>query len=70
MEKKEIKIGETFQCGVLTLKCIEGGRSCRGCLFFEDRNYECSEAITNILGECTATDRRDCKNAIFVKVKQ
>lgn len=39
MAKAECKVGETFQFGLKTLKCVEG-TSCKRCMFDSDMRME------------------------------
>lgn len=66
MAKKEFKIREVFQCGLVKLKCekykINGkGISCNDCYF----GWECKD----VAGECSAGSREDKTDVIFVKVE-
>lgn len=67
MAKKEFKVGEVFQCGLVKLKCVkqEEGLDCVGC-FFEDC---CMFALGKIFGECSSREREDKTDIIFVKVE-
>lgn len=71
MPKKEFKVGEVFQCGLLNLKCVEykGGAAdrCDECVF--DDNGECIDRFDNIVGKCSHLNREDKTNVIFVKVE-
>lgn len=61
MEKKEFKVGEVFQCGLIKLKCVKGGITCNKCYF----NGIC---IHEIVGPCHSEGRKDKTSVIFVKV--
>lgn len=69
MPNKEFKVGETFQCGLIKLRCEESqiiGSCCEGCFF----NFRCFKEITrNIAGPCARTHRKDKTGVIFVKVE-
>lgn len=66
MKKKEFKIGETFQCGLVKLKCIEAYDStCKGCYFEDIFETQCQSFI----GNCGMIDRDDKKDVIFKLVK-
>lgn len=71
MAKKEFEVGETFQCGIVKLKCIiepiNRSERCDGCFF--DDNGDCIDRFNNIVGECSHTNRKDKTNVIFVKVE-
>ena len=69
MAKKEFKIGETFQCGLVKLR-VETPESglCKGC-FFGSRSYDCG-SIINLTGSCYFDEREDNTNVIFVKVEE
>lgn len=66
MSKKEFKVGEVFQCGLVKLKCIKYCgiiQKCDACFF----GYtECSHKI---LGSCSKINREDKTDVIFVKVE-
>lgn len=68
MEKKQFNIGETFQCGLLKLKCIEN----------DSKNYRCDSCFFTTLGRCLGKEivghcvdsfRNDKTDVIFVKVE-
>lgn len=63
MAKKEFKIGETFQCGLVKLKVEKSGRKCDGCYFLGG----CKRRIT---GACSAESREDNTDVIFVEVEE
>lgn len=65
MAKKEFKIGETFQCGLIKLKVVESDVFCDDCYF---RETGCIN-LKNILGLCSL-DREDKTNVIFVEVEE
>lgn len=68
MKRKEFKVGEIFQCGLVKLKC-EGGRygACVNCYFrYKD---DCS-AVFDLVGSCYASEREDNADVIFVKVEE
>lgn len=69
MAEKEFKIGQTFQCGLVKLKCIEN-KTCNGCYL----EYICesisSIRIRHIVGACSCSSRSDNKSVIFVKVEE
>ena len=67
MAKKEFKIGEEFQCGLVKLICDEGG-DCSKC-FFDGVNY-CCTVVSDIVGPCDSRDREDKTSVVFVKVKE
>lgn len=62
MKKKEFKVGEVFQCGLIKLKCIESGSNCNNCYFGEMCKLE-------VVGNCSDANREDKTNVIFVKVE-
>lgn len=68
MKKKEFKIGEVFQCGLVKLKCVkqEEELECNGC-FFEDY---CTFDLGNVFGECASREREDKTDVIFAKVEE
>ena len=55
MEKKEFKVGEVFDAGLVRLKCVEGD-TCDRCI--------CTDMI---IGPCEHIDRQDNKDVIFIK---
>lgn len=59
MKRKEFKVGEIFQFGLIKLKAVESNGYCAGC-FLEDlcaRSHRCEEVVGN------------CNYIIFVKVE-
>lgn len=67
MPKKEYKIGEEFQCGLVRLKCVSG-LSCESC-YFKGIDY-CCTVIYDMVGGCDSSEREDKTNVAFVKVEQ
>lgn len=70
MAKKEFKVGEVFQCGLIKLK-VEKVRSiagcCDGCFF----HFCClKETVRTIAGPCARTHREDKTDVVFVKVEE
>lgn len=72
MSKKEFKVGEVFQCGLIKLKCVErkfGASRCNGC-FFDEKDFICvCKNVKDITGECGGK-REDETDVIFVKVEE
>lgn len=68
MPKTEFKIGETFQCGLVKLKCEIKRDSCCGGCFFNSPMYEC-ENNEYFIGSCLSKRRNDNTDVIFVKVE-
>ena len=66
MEKTEYKVGEEFQVGFKTLKCVEG-EGCGGC-FLRERFLDCC-ILEEFIGPCISYSREDGKDVIFVEVK-
>lgn len=66
MEKTEYKVGEEFQVGFKTLKCVEG-EGCEGC-FLRERFLDCC-ILKEFIGPCISYSREDGKDVIFVEVK-
>lgn len=57
MEKKEFKVGEVFDAGLVRLKCVEPtapDAGCKGCIF----NYFTCGAVDVIAGPCSHAERR------------
>lgn len=71
MPKKEFKVGETFQCGLIKLKVEIGDRFrlCKGCYCGETAYNECG-VLKEIVGECMSESRKDKTDVIFVKVEE
>lgn len=65
MAKKELKIGETFQFGTMTLRCVKATDECSGCIF--DMPDKCDKHHMAI-GACLGDSRTDKTSVIFVKV--
>lgn len=70
MSKKEFKVGEVFQCGLIKLKVEIGDRFylCKGC-YCGETTHEC-EVFKVIVGECMSESREDKADVIFVKVEE
>ena len=66
MGKKEFKIGEEFQFGLIKLKCIKSNGSCLGCFFNKPFHTECA---VETVGHCFNVHRTDRKNVIFIDAK-
>lgn len=67
MPKTEFKIGETFQCGLVKLKCVGNIEGCRECYF--DQEEPCF-AHVSLVGHCDSLSRKDNTDVIFVKVEE
>lgn len=67
MEKKEFKVGEEFQFGIIKLKCIKSNGSCLGCFFNKLAHTECT---IKTIGHCSIVYRSDGENVIFSEVKE
>lgn len=67
--KKEFKIGEVFQFGLVKLKCIEENKNpCEGCYL---NLLDCCGFQTHeYIGFCTKLEREDKTSVIFVKVEE
>lgn len=66
MEKKEFKVGEVFDAGLVRLKCVEPtapNAGCEGCIF----NYLTCGAVPVIAGPCSYVEREDNRDVIFIK---
>lgn len=65
--KKEFKVGEIFQFGLVKLKCDKGDcGSCNNCYFrYKD---DCS-VFFDFTGSCHFSNRKDKTDVIFVKVE-
>lgn len=68
MEKKEFKIGEVFQCGLIKLKCVEEINFCKGCFLNDITSVQ--KQCKKLVGECESLDRKDGEGVIFVKVDE
>lgn len=65
MGKKEFKIGEEFQLGLLRLKCVKADDTYKQCdQCFLGECWQCSD----IAGDCMSSIREDKQNVVFVKV--
>ena len=68
MEKKEFKVGEVFDAGLVRLKCVEPtapDAGCEGCIF----NYFTCGAVGVVAGPCNHAERADNKDVIFIKAE-
>ena len=69
MAKKEFKIGEVFQCGLVKLKVEKSGiGECKDC-FFGCSLFNC-ELIAIFTGPCAIHEREDKESVIFKKVEE
>lgn len=66
MEKTEYKVGEEFQIGFKTLKCVEGV-DCE-CCFLREKFLDCY-ILEEFIGPCISYSREDSKDVIFVEVR-
>lgn len=71
MKKKEFKVGEVLQCGLIKLKVEKAYKDylcnrCVGCVFF---NRSCSGSML-LTGSCMAEYREDKIDVIFVEVEE
>ena len=71
MAKKEFKVGEVFQCGLVKLKVEETKKptSCEGCFFWSVKFPSCDYYMEALVGLCDKR-RKDEKDVIFVKVEE
>lgn len=67
--KKEFKVGEVFQCGLVKLKVVKQEKfgTCTGCAL--DGLEYCS-AVQEFIGSCYHADREDKTDIVFVKVEE
>lgn len=70
MKKKEFKVGETFQFGLIKLRAVERTYCCKGCYFLDNDDMQCGEEVEKIVGHCTSSERSDGKSVAFVKVEE
>nr|DAS27142.1 MAG TPA: hypothetical protein [Caudoviricetes sp.] len=71
MEKTEYKVGETFQFGLKTLKCVEGnGNYCANCFLQQFAEYGCDFLIDYVVGYCSKLLRTDDNDVIFIEVEE
>lgn len=67
MKRKEFKVGEEFQCGLIKLRVVEGNEnSCLKCIL--NKTILCGN-IDFITGSCFSNEREDGKDVYFVKVE-
>lgn len=68
MEKKEFKIGETFNCGLVKLRVVkEDVNSCLKCFF--NGTFLCGN-MNQLIGSCYDNEREDKQSVVFVKVEE
>lgn len=69
--KKEFKIGETFQCGLVKLRVEMSDENslspCSECFF---SGSCCIDRIEKAIGSCAWEKRKDKTDVIFVKVEE
>lgn len=68
MNKKEFKVGEIFQCGLITLKCEKNDDTglCDKCYFLN--KDDCMDFF-DLIGSCHSSKREDNTDVVFVKVE-
>lgn len=71
MAKKEFKVGETFQCGLVKLRVEQSKKptSCVGCFFWKENFPMCDDFAESLVGKCDKR-RKDKTDVIFVKVEE
>lgn len=72
MKKKEFKVGEEFQFGLIRLRVEDGtGMMCHRCFFNEIEEIDGTDYfVERCVGSCLDSDRSDGKHVIFVEVKE
>lgn len=68
MKKKEFKVGEVFQCGLVKLKVEKERNGCVGCVFVGVG--EACKIAGLLAGNCIAGEREDATDVFFVKVEE
>ena len=71
MAKTEYKVGETFQFGLKTLKCVEGIK-CIECAFYNHAwdSFCFNNIHIEYIGSCAKKDREDHTDVIFIEVEE
>lgn len=71
MAKTEYKVGEIFQFGLKTLKCVEG-TSCKECMFYLDvwDSFCLHNDHIEYVGPCVKKYRKDRTDVIFIEVEE
>ena len=67
MEKKEFKVGEVFDAGLVRLKCVDAPEpdlGCEGCIFND--HITCG-SVDVVAGPGNHVEREDGKDVIFIK---
>lgn len=67
MKKKEFKVDEVFQCGLVKLKVEKQTDHCEGCAF---RDFAFCGEICEFSGSCNGIEREDKTDVIFKKVEE
>lgn len=67
MKKKEFKVDEVFQCGLVKLKVEKQTDYCEGCAF---RDFGFCGDIHEFSGSCNGIEREDKTDVIFKKVEE
>lgn len=70
-KKTEFAVGEEFECGLKTLRCMaidanSPEKTCKGCVFYVD--MACTDYL-DFTGHCREEYRSDGTEVIFVEVK-
>jgi len=63
----EIELGNTFDCGLVKLKCVEGA-GCTDCFFISIPSKMCGKIIG--MEGCDEGGRSDGRDVIFIEVKE
>ena len=71
MAKTEYKVGETFQFGLKTLKCVEQDwGTCDNCFLQLFSENGCGFLNDHVVGHCSKFFREDDNSVIFIEVEE
>lgn len=72
MGKKEFKIGEEIQFGLINLRVEDGtGMMCHDCFFNDIEEIDgTDDFVERCVGSCLASDRSDGKHVMFVEINK
>lgn len=71
MKKKEFKVGEVFDLGLMKIRVEkrDGYKRCSEC-FFDELCYNNDGLCYAIAGDCGCCEREDGKDVVFKKVEE
>lgn len=71
MKKKEFKVGEVFDLGLMKIRVdkMDDNKRCRECFFYHFC-CDCEETRYAMIGACNGREREDGTDAVFKLVEE